>query len=77
MSGNLYLRLRELLPQPTLLIGTVLAINADQTSTVEYPDGSQQRAYGTSVAVGQAAFVRGGVIDGVAPSREAVVIEVD
>lgn len=73
---NLYRRLRELLPQPPLLIGDVLEVHSDQTSTVEYPDGSQQRVRGTSVGVGQPAFVRNGVIEGLAPARTAIVIEI-
>lgn len=69
-------RLRALLPQPALLIAQVLAVHADQTSTVQYPDGSVQRVRGTIVAVGQPAFVRAGVIEGLAPAMSSVVIEV-
>jgi hypothetical protein len=76
VSENLYRRLRELLPQPALQIADVLAINSDNTSTVEYPGGGQQRVRGTSVAAGQPAFVRNGVIEGLAPARTATVIEV-
>lgn len=68
--------LRQLLPQPAVLIGDVLAVHADNTSTVAFPDGSQQRVRGTSVAVGQPAFVRNGIVEGLAPSRVAIVIEV-
>lgn len=73
---NIYRRLRELLPQPALLIADVLAVNTDNTSTVQFPDGSQQRVRGTSVAVGQPAFVRNGIVEGLAPSRTATVIEI-
>lgn len=73
---NVYRRLLEILPQPALLIGEVLAVNSDNTSTVEFPDGSQQRMRGTSVAVGQPAFVRDGVIEGLAPAYTATVIEI-
>lgn len=73
---NLHRRLAELLPQPALLIAEVLAVNADNTSTVEFPDGSQQRVRGTSVAVGQPAFVRNGVVEGLAPARVATTIEI-
>ena len=68
--------LRGLLPQPGILIGDVLAVHADNTSTVQFPDGTQQRVRGTSVAVGQPAFVRGGVVEGLAPARVATTIEV-
>lgn len=73
---NIYRRLRELLPQQPLLIADVLAVNDDNTSTVEYPDGSQQRVRGASVAVGQPAFIRNGVVEGLAPARVATVIEI-
>jgi hypothetical protein len=72
----LYRVLQQLLPQPALLIADVLAVNADNTSTVEFPDGSQQRVRGTSVAVGQPAFVRNGIVEGIAPARSATVIEI-
>ena len=55
MSTNLFRRLQELMPQPALQIAEVLAVNSDQTSTVQYPDGNQQRVRGTSVGVGQPA----------------------
>lgn len=73
---NLYRRLLEILPQPALLIGEVLGVYSDNTSAVQFPDGSQQRVRGTSVAVGQPAFVRDGVIEGLAPAYSAVVIEI-
>lgn len=74
--SNLYRRLLELVPQPAVLIAEVLAVNSDNTSTVEFPDGSQQRVRGTSVAVGQPAFVRNGIVEGLAPARAATVIEI-
>lgn len=74
--SNLIRRLRELLPAPALQIADVLAVHADNTSTVEYPDGSQQRVRGTTVAIGEPAFIRNGVIEGLAPGRAATVIEI-
>jgi hypothetical protein len=68
--------LRAAVPQEPLLIGLVLAIYSDNTSAVQYPDGSEQRVRGTSVAVGQPAFVRGGIVEGLAPARVAVTIEI-
>lgn len=76
MSTNVFRRLREMLPQPAVLIAEVIAVHDDNTSSVEFPDGSQQRVRGTSVAVGQPAFVRNGVVEGLAPAREAIVIEI-
>lgn len=62
--------------QPPLLIADVLAINSDNTSTVQFPGGAQQRVRGTIVAVGQPAFVRNGEIEGIAPARTVTVIEI-
>lgn len=73
---NIFRRLRELTPEPTVLIGEVLEIYSDQTSSVQYADGSIQRVRGTIVAVGGFAFVRNGVIETVAPARTAVTIEI-
>jgi hypothetical protein len=74
--SNLYRALQQLLPQPALLIADVLEVHSDNTSTVEFPDGSQQRVRGATVAVGQPAFVRNGIIEGLAPARIATVIEI-
>lgn len=75
-ATNLFRRLQELQPDPAVLIGDVLAVNSDNTSTVQLPDGSTFRARGTSVAVGQPAFVRNGIVEGIAPARTATVIEI-
>jgi len=74
--SNVYRALLDLLPAPALLIGEVLAVHADNTSTVELPDGTQLRVRGGIVAVGQPAFVHHGVIEGLAPAMVATVIEI-
>lgn len=61
-------RLLELFPTSPLLTAQVLTVNADGTSTVEFPGGTTYRARGTSVAEGNRAFIRGGVIEGEAPN---------
>lgn len=84
MSTNLFARLRALLPAPPVLVGTVVAHNADGTSSVEIPSGvasaplapglstgSTLRARGTQVAVGLRAYVRDGVVEGEAPAGTA------
>jgi hypothetical protein len=76
MTTNLAAFIRGLTPPPALLIGEVLAVGSDNMSTVQFPDGSQQRVRGTSVGVGEPAFVRDGVIDGRAPAYVATTIEV-
>lgn len=73
---NLWRRFQELLPTDPLLVGEVLAHNADGTSTLEAPDGAVYRARGQSVAVGNNAFVRGGVVQGPAPDLPAYEAEV-
>ena len=73
---NIFRRLQELTPQPAVLIADVVAINADQTSTVQFPDGSTLIVRGTTVAIGSPAFIRNGIVEGVAPSRTATVIEI-
>jgi hypothetical protein len=65
---NVWTQFKKLLPSQALLAGEVTAHNADGTSTVELPDGSQIRALGTGVAIGSSAFVRGGEIVGAAPT---------
>jgi len=73
-TTNLWKRLKQLLPDAPLLIGTV-----DSTSTygaiVLLPDGSPVSVRGTA-SVGQKVFVRNGIIEGVAPSLTAVLIEI-
>ena len=77
MSTNLYRALRDLLPDPPLQVATVAAVNASEgTSTIIWPGGSTQRVRGTSVAAGQPAFVRNGVIEGAAPELDYVEIDV-
>lgn len=76
MSTNLYRQMRELLPEPPLLVATVAAVNGDETSVVEYPGGSQQRVRGSGYSVAAQVFVRNGVIESAAPALTAVTIEV-
>lgn len=76
MSNAIIGTLRALLPQPTLTVALVVQVHADQTSTVQYPDGSHQQAQGTAVSAGQWAWVRAGRIEGVAPAGDFTVIEV-
>ena len=89
MSGILYRRLRALLPLPQVLVGTVVEIFADDTSSVELPGsgttigypgnvatGSLLRVRGSSVEVGKRAFIRAGVIESEAPAGDIIEIEV-
>ena len=77
MNTNLYRALKELLPDAPLQVATVSAVHPSQgTSTVTWPGGDAQTVRGTSVTVGSRAFVRDGVIEGVAPALTALTIEV-
>lgn len=71
---NPYKLLKSILPDPPLLVGDVIDIDAG-TATIELPDGGRVQARG-SATVGQRVFVRDGVIEGEAPSLPVELIEV-
>lgn len=80
--SNALVQLRRLLPPSPVLLGTVVEIHTeDDTSTIELPigigstdytagvsTGPRLRVRGTSVAVGERAFVRDGVIESRGPA---------
>lgn len=75
MNSNLAVQLRRIVaPESPLLVGTVFAHNPDQTSTVILSGGGVVRARGTSVAVGNRAWVRDGEVRGEAPELDAVTL---
>ncbi len=74
--SNVFRALLDLLPQTPLTIGEVVATHGDDTSTVQYLGGGQQRVRGTGFAVAAKVFVRSGVIEGAAPTLAAFVVEV-
>lgn len=74
ITTNLWRRLKDLLPEPPLLIGTVTAV-ADFDVVIALPDGSQARARGATT-VGQIVFFRNGVIEGPAPTLPIELIEI-
>lgn len=68
MSLNPWREFLGNLPAPALLVLEVEAHHADGTSSVVLPGGGGTlRVRGTSVAVGDFAFVRDGVVEGEAP----------
>ncbi len=76
-STNAYRALRELLPDAPLQVVSVVAINFGRGySVVEWPGGGNSNVRGTSVSVGERAFVRDGVIEGQAPALALEIIEV-
>ncbi len=71
---NLYNAFRNLIPAPALQVGTVSAV-ANNLATIDLPGGGAIKARG-SAAIGQTVFVRGNVIEGLAPSLPVEVIEI-
>lgn len=66
--------LRALFPDAPLLVGDVVLVDG-QLVRIELPDGTQITARGAAT-VGQRVFVRGGLIEGPAPTLTVVTIEV-
>lgn len=66
--SNLWTQFSALLPGDPLLVGYVLAHNADGTSTVRLPGNHTLRVQGQSVAVGLNAFVQSGRVQSQAPA---------
>jgi hypothetical protein len=89
VSSNIFSRLARMLPDAPVLVGRVLEHHDDDTSTVELPvetpstvigggvaRGSLIRPRGTTVPVGEWAFVRRNVIETRAPDALPLPIEV-
>ena len=74
--GNLWASLKRVDTEAPLLVATVIALNADGTSTVQFPDGSQTRVQGQGVAVNDKAFIQAGRIEGEAPNLAVVNVQV-
>ena len=74
MSKNLFRQFLDLIPDPALQVGTVASIANDIVS-VEMPGGGVLKARGEAT-VGQRVFVRGGAIEGPAPTLPVELIEV-
>lgn len=71
---NLYRAFLDLIPDPALQVGIVVAIE-NSIVTVELPGSGEIKARGDA-AVGAKVFVRGGVIEGPAPDLPVELIEV-
>ncbi|CQR43727.1 hypothetical protein THICB3330019 [Thiomonas sp. CB3] len=68
-TPNVWAGFSRLMPQDALRLATVQATFADATATVQYPSGGTQRVRNpTGAASGASVYVRGGRIDGTAPS---------
>ena len=73
-TTNLWKRLKQLLPDPPLLVGTVDSVTA-YGAVVILPDGSPVSVRGDGT-VGDKVFIRDGLIEGQAPNLPTVLIEI-
>lgn len=71
---NLYQQFRQLIPEPPLQAGTVVAIGPGAV-TVQLPGGGRIKARGTA-AIGQNVFVRDDTLEGIAPTLTLELIEI-
>jgi hypothetical protein len=71
---NLYEQFRQLIPDPPLQAGTVVAIGSGVV-TVAMPGGGLIKARG-SAAIGQNVFVRDDAVEGIAPALMLELIEI-
>lgn len=74
--ANPYKKLKDLLPQQPLLVGEVLAHLTGNRSSIQLPSGALVVVRGQSVAVGNNAFIRNGVVEGAAANLGYFVIDV-
>ena len=71
---NLYEQFRQLIPDPPLQAGTVVAVGSGVV-TVAMPGGGLIKARG-SAAIGQNVFVRDDTVEGIAPALVLQLIEI-
>lgn len=71
---NTFQRLKRLLPDAPLFVGTITSID-NGVATIEVPGGAQMQARGEG-SNGDTVFFRDGAIEGPAPSLPIVEIEV-
>ena len=71
---NLLQKFKSLLPDSPLLVGDVASISSN-IMTIDLPDGSQITARGVAT-VGQRVFVRGGMVEGLAPTLGYVEVDI-
>lgn len=74
-TKNNWSRFKRLLPSDPLLVGTIEQTYPDGSATITLLGGGSMRVRGTGSA-GQKVYVRGGMIEGQAPSMTQVEIEV-
>lgn len=74
MLRNPIRALLDLIPQPALQIGTVTSVG-DGSVKVTLPGGGTMIARGTAT-VGDHVYIKGDVVDGVAPALPIITIDV-
>lgn len=71
MSTDVYLRLRNLLPDQPLLVGTISEARVDYTALVTLPDGGILIVRNpTKLLAGARVFIQDGGIQGEAPTLD-------
>lgn len=73
---NIYERFKDLLPGHQMQVGTVDSHTAVGSSIILLPTGRRISAIGTSVPVGQAAYIQDQRVIGPAPSLPVVPITI-
>lgn len=77
MQTNVWAAFQRLIPQSSLQVGTVLAVDAAAgTSTIELLGGGTLTVRGKDVSVGGRVFARAGVIEGQAPALPMIEQEI-
>lgn len=74
--SRIWQEFKSLLPDTAIVVAQVTAHNADGTSTVEFPNGSELKVIGQGVAISDYAFIKDGEIRGTAPARAPITLEV-
>jgi len=67
MQIDVWKQFAGLLPSQTVIVGTVVALNGDGTSTVQTPEGGIIRAQGAIVGAPGKVYVQAGRVVGPAP----------
>ena len=68
MATNPWARFRRLVPSAPMVIVTVASVATDGTSMVTTAAGGSLRVFGDTVAAGNKAYIRDGIIIGEAPN---------
>ena len=73
---NPWLQFYDLVNPSRLVVALIVQHEDNGTSLIEFPNGTRTYARGQTVAIGDYAFVRGGVVEGPAPAISPITLEV-